>query len=144
MFFLFQLQPAGSPDGIQRCHPAQLSCRDPCGKQDGQEGDKEGNRKNGRMITEIDVIPVSYTHLYEKSLILSKVKEARQKGIQLSSHAIGEAAIDQIVDCYEQAEKENAGQRDGAGVPLSRIDHFEFPSREEMCIRDSRSAYGPA
>ena len=39
---------------------------------------------------------------YEKSLILSKVKEARQKGIQLSSHAIGEAAIDQIVDCYEQ------------------------------------------
>ena len=69
---------------------------------------------------------------YEKSLILSKVKEARQKGIQLSSHAIGEAAIDQIVDCYEQAEKENAGQRDGAGVPLSRIDHFEFPSREAV------------
>ena len=57
MFFLFQLQSAGSPDGIQRCHPAQLPCRDPCGKQDGQEGDKEGNRKNGRMITEIDVIP---------------------------------------------------------------------------------------
>ena len=69
---------------------------------------------------------------YEKSLILSKVKEARQKGIQLSSHAIGEAAIDQIVDCYEQAEKENAGQRDGAGAPLSRIDHFEFPSREAV------------
>lgn len=63
---------------------------------------------------------------------MSKVKEARQKGIQLSSHAIGEAAIDQIVDCYEQAEKENAGQRDGAGVPLSRIDHFEFPSREAV------------
>lgn len=69
---------------------------------------------------------------YEKSLILSKVKEARQKGIQLSSHAIGEAAIDQIVDCYEQAEKETAGRRDGAGAPLSRIDHFEFPSREAV------------
>ena len=36
------------------------------------------------------------------------------------------------MDCYEQVGKENAGPRDGAGVPLSRIDHFEFPSREAV------------
>ena len=55
---------------------------------------------------------------YEKSLILSKVKEARQKGNQLSSHAIGEAAIDQIVDCYEQAEKRECRTAGWRGCPI--------------------------
>ena len=64
-------------------------------------------------------------------MILSKVREAAQKGIQLSSHAIGEAAIDQILDCYETVQKEK-GRIAEKESPLSRIDHFEFPSRQAV------------
>ncbi|BDF48294.1 amidohydrolase [Eisenbergiella sp.] len=68
---------------------------------------------------------------YENDLILSKVREAAQKGIQLSCHAIGEAAIDQILDCYETVQKEK-GRIAEKESPLSRIDHFEFPSRQAV------------
>lgn len=85
---------------------------------------------------------------YPEDFILRKVREACEKGIQLSSHAIGEAAIDQIVNCYEKVlgvkdgkageagektAQRPAGQtrrdgENGRGIPLPRIDHFEFPS----------------
>lgn len=86
---------------------------------------------------------------YKDDFILGKVREAHEKGLQLSSHAIGEAAIDQIVGCYEKVLGLGGGREDGAAdrvtdegtaaggqgngekrksTPMPRIDHFEFPS----------------
>lgn len=86
---------------------------------------------------------------YKDDFILGKVREAHEKGLQLSSHAIGEAAIDQIVNCYEKVLGLGGGREDGAAdrvtdegtaaggqgngekrksTPMPRIDHFEFPS----------------
>lgn len=86
---------------------------------------------------------------YKDDFILGKVREAHEKGLQLSSHAIGEAAIDQIVGCYEKVLGLGDGREDGAAgrvtdegtaaegqrngekrksTPMPRIDHFEFPS----------------
>ena len=86
---------------------------------------------------------------YRDDFILGKVREAHEKGLQLSSHAIGEAAIDQIVGCYEKVLEPGGGREDGAAdrvtdegtavggqrngekkksTPMPRIDHFEFPS----------------
>lgn len=86
---------------------------------------------------------------YKDDFILGKVREAHEKGLQLSSHAIGEAAIDQIVGCYEKVLGLGGGWEDGAAgrvtdegtaaggerngekrksTPMPRIDHFEFPS----------------
>lgn len=74
---------------------------------------------------------------YEDRLIEEKVRYASNQKIQLSSHAIGEVAIDQIVDIYEkvlgdekpmnQSEEKNKKQK-----PMCRIDHFEFPSRRAV------------
>ncbi len=72
---------------------------------------------------------------YRDEFILGKVREAHEKGIQLSSHAIGEAAIDQIVGCYEKVLGQGNGRESGMeegkkrkNKPMPRIDHFEFPS----------------
>lgn len=86
---------------------------------------------------------------YRDDFILGKVREAHEKGLQLSSHAIGEVAIDQIVGCYEKVLGLGGGREDGAAdrvtdegtaaggqgngekrksTPMPRIDHFEFPS----------------
>ena len=72
---------------------------------------------------------------YKDDFILGKVRGAHEKGIQLSSHAIGEAAIDQIVDCYEKVlglgDGRDGGEEEGEkreSKPMPRIDHFEFPS----------------
>lgn len=64
---------------------------------------------------------------YSTEKIAGKVKEALEQGITLTCHAIGEAAIDQIVGIYESfAEKlPKTG-------PMMRIDHFEFPSRRAV------------
>lgn len=62
---------------------------------------------------------------YKKDKIKAKVKEALDKNIRLSCHAIGESAIDQITEIY--SELENRIPREGA---MMRIDHFEFPSEK--------------
>ncbi|MGN0905708.1 MAG: amidohydrolase family protein [Bullifex sp.] len=61
------------------------------------------------------------------SFVRGKVKHAVENNILLTAHAIGPAAIDQIVNAY-QDESGNL-PRNGA---LYRIDHFEFPSREAV------------
>ena len=64
---------------------------------------------------------------YESSKIKAKVKEALDKNIRLSCHAIGESAIDQITEIY--GELESRIPRKGA---MMRIDHFEFPSEKAV------------
>ena len=64
---------------------------------------------------------------YEKDKIKAKVKEALDKNIRLSCHAIGESAIDQITEIY--GELENRIPTSGA---IMRIDHFEFPSKKAV------------
>ncbi len=64
---------------------------------------------------------------YEKDKIKAKVKEALDKNIRLSCHAIGESAIDQITEIY--SELEDLIPHDGA---MMRIDHFEFPSEKAV------------
>ncbi len=64
---------------------------------------------------------------YEKEKIKAKVKEALDKNIRLSCHAIGESAIDQITEIY--SELEALIPRKGA---MMRIDHFEFPSQKAV------------
>ena len=67
-------------------------------------------------------------HCYhEEEKIRLKVEEAIKKNIRLSCHAIGEAAIDQIVDIYGELEKDIPSE--GA---MMRIDHFEFPSENAV------------
>lgn len=62
---------------------------------------------------------------YSDEKINAKVCEALEKGLQLSAHAIGESAIDQISEAYSHASSliPKAG-------PMPRIDHFEFPSQK--------------
>ncbi len=60
---------------------------------------------------------------YEKDKIKAKVKEALDKNIRLSCHAIGESAIDQITEIYGELE-----DRIPTSGAMMRIDHFEFPS----------------
>lgn len=64
---------------------------------------------------------------YKKDKIKSKVKEALDKDIRLSCHAIGEAAIDQIVEIY--SELKGTLPKNGA---MMRIDHFEFPTKKAV------------
>lgn len=61
---------------------------------------------------------------YDSGLIKEKVAQALSAGVQLSSHAIGEAAIEQIVSAY--CASIELIPSDGA---MPRIDHFEFPSK---------------
>lgn len=64
---------------------------------------------------------------YSDEKIFSKVREALEKGMQLSAHAIGSRAIDQITRAYESCRELLPAE--GA---LCRIDHFEFPNRESV------------
>lgn len=64
---------------------------------------------------------------HDDAKIRGLVREGLEKGIQLSTHAIGTVAIDQIVDAYRASASlipENG--------PMPRIDHYEFPSREAV------------
>ncbi|MDO4811350.1 MAG: amidohydrolase family protein [Eubacteriales bacterium] len=63
---------------------------------------------------------------YKTETVAQKVAYALRQGIQLSSHAIGEAAIDQITGIYA------AASRLPTEGPLMRIDHFEFPTRQAV------------
>jgi len=64
---------------------------------------------------------------YKKDKIKDKVREALDKNIRLSCHAIGEAAIDLITEIYEDF-KDLIPEK-GA---MMRIDHFEFPSEKAV------------
>lgn len=64
---------------------------------------------------------------YAAEKIAEKVKEALAQGIALTCHAIGEAAIDQIVEIYERL-----AEKIPQSGPMMRIDHFEFPSRKAV------------
>ncbi len=66
---------------------------------------------------------------YGKDKIKAKVKEALNKSIRLSCHAIGENAIDQITEIYSDLEE--LIPKNGA---MMRIDHFEFPSEKAVKI----------
>ena len=67
-------------------------------------------------------------HLYYgDEHIDAKVHAALSKGFMLSSHAIGETAIGQIVSAYEKAHE--LIPQSGA---MPRIDHFEFPSKKTV------------
>jgi len=66
--------------------------------------------------------------LYHKSEEIEDcIRQGLENGVQMSAHAIGTAAIDQIVDAYRQCERliPSVG-------PMPRIDHFEFPSQEAV------------
>lgn len=66
---------------------------------------------------------------YSDEAVRARVREAAREGVQLTCHAIGEEAIDQIVKAWagvlpEGPRRENA--------PMMRVDHFEFPSRSAV------------
>ena len=64
---------------------------------------------------------------YSDEHVRKRVETALEEDILLTSHAIGPAAIDQILDLY--AENKDRLDRKGG---MYRIDHFEFPSREAV------------
>ncbi len=64
---------------------------------------------------------------YEDEHICSKVAQALASGTQLSSHAIGESAIEQIINAYISNYKLMPAEG-----PMPRIDHFEFPSQKAV------------
>ncbi|MBO8129248.1 MAG: amidohydrolase [Peptococcaceae bacterium] len=64
---------------------------------------------------------------YTGDILYQLVKEARQYGFQVATHAIGDAAIRQCVDVYEKVLNE---------LPLAdhryRIEHFQIAMREDI------------
>jgi len=64
------------------------------------------------------------------------IRQGLENGVQTSAHAIGTAAIDQIVEAYLKSEAllPKAG-------PMARIDHFEFPSEKALSfVKEHRIA----
>jgi len=59
---------------------------------------------------------------YTTEEIAAKLLEADMAGFQISSHAIGEKAIDLLLDGYDRIHTER----------MHRIDHFEFPSEKAV------------
>jgi len=67
--------------------------------------------------------------LYPKEDLINDVRQAYKKGYQITAHAIGTRAIDQLLDVYEENLKGNA---DLDNKQRLRIDHFEFPSTSAL------------
>lgn len=68
-------------------------------------------------------------HCYRsREFIHTRLARAIANGVQFSCHAIGSAAIRQILGLY----KELLPRDTADGAPLHRIDHCEFPCREEV------------
>lgn len=61
--------------------------------------------------------------------VLAKVREAYKMGYQITSHAIGTKGIDCIVNAFDTVLTEN---NDLANKRRMRIDHFEFPTLEQV------------
>lgn len=59
---------------------------------------------------------------YTAKEMADQLIEADRAGFQISSHAIGEKAIDLLLDGYDRF----------SGKRMHRIDHFEFPSKEAV------------
>jgi len=57
----------------------------------------------------------------------SMVLKAHENGIQLAIHAIGDRAIELVLDCFEKA-NQKAGERD----LRHRIEHFSMASRDQI------------
>lgn len=55
------------------------------------------------------------------------VAQAYEHGLQISIHAMGDAAIQQILDAYEVAQRRHAGAR-----MRHRIEHFHVPTNEQI------------
>lgn len=64
---------------------------------------------------------------YSDEHIKAQVRKALDENILLTCHAIGPAAIDQIVNAYYQ-NKDEIDKHDA----LYRIDHFEFPTHDAL------------
>jgi len=73
---------------------------------------------------------------YTQSEINEHIKQGLISNIQLSNHAIGEKAIDQICKAYELNQ-----QYIPKNGPMPRIEHFEFPSKYALnFIKNNRLA----
>ncbi|MHA1675235.1 MAG: amidohydrolase [Promethearchaeota archaeon] len=67
--------------------------------------------------------------LYPKEELSKYAGQAYRKGFQITAHAIGTRAIDELLDVYEDILKENS---DFENTQRLRIDHFEFPSKAAL------------
>ena len=67
--------------------------------------------------------------LYPHEELLRDSRKAYKKGFQITSHAIGTRAIDQLLDVFEQVLTEN---NDLENKQRLRIDHFEFPTKDAI------------
>jgi len=63
---------------------------------------------------------------YEDEHLTSFFREASERGMQVSVHALGERAIDQALRCYREACGDRAGQL------RHRIEHCELPSERHI------------
>lgn len=64
--------------------------------------------------------------IYRGDALKRVVKRAHQAGFQLATHAIGDRAIDAVLDAYEAALAGDLGDH------RHRIEHFEMPSEEAL------------
>jgi len=71
---------------------------------------------------------------YTQNFVNDSVQSADAEGCQIASHAIGDAAIDRILEAYDllgSGKQCQCGKRCHADIP-QRIEHFEFPSDEAV------------
>ncbi len=64
---------------------------------------------------------------HSRDKIAAFVAQAYEHGLQVSLHAMGDAAIQQILDAYEAAQRRHPGAR-----MRHRIEHFHIPNREQV------------
>ncbi|MEZ5114932.1 MAG: amidohydrolase [Candidatus Nanopelagicales bacterium] len=64
----------------------------------------------------------------DREALVDTIVAAHRAGWRVATHAIGDAAIDLVLDAYERAQREHPragwGGRPGATVPRHRIEHF--------------------
>ena len=65
--------------------------------------------------------------MYDSGRLEAVVRKAVRSGFQLAIHAIGDRAIDAVIDAYEPAIEEDPERR-----RRHRIEHFELPSEESL------------
>ena len=73
--------------------------------------------------------------LFPQEQLLQDVSAAYAKKFQITAHAIGTRAIDELLQVYEEVLKRNSDMKNRYRF---RIDHFEFPSKKaiERAIQD--------
>ncbi len=81
--------------------------------------------------------PDNYGKIYfEQSFVDSEVKRYHEQGYQIISHAIGTLAIERILSAYEKVinsgdKKSNNENRPIKNLQRHRIEHFEFPNKNQ-------------